>query len=349
MNAFETTRLWILLMAIVLLGAGCQNAGCPGNIGGAEQDYEITGPYEHQNLSVFLIHSPSQDDREFITLDQGLKEGWVKVTEKQQEQVGQLQIENQSDYPLFLQEGDRLQGGKQDRIIIASLVVPAQSGQMTVPAFCIEQGRWVEGERGVSFDGTGNKALAPKATRMAAKFDNSQQDVWQSVLEQKLATAAASLAGSSTSSLNEALESPQVKKISDEFAEALQNVLDDHEDAVGVAIVINGNIEEVNVYPNHSLLKKLYPRLLQSYALQATLDKEKAKDAKPVATDDIARFMNEDKAKSKRKQTIDAGNAVHLFEVENDGNIEAVQAITLYKGVPVHRQVMAAKPSSEKK
>jgi hypothetical protein len=100
MNAFGTIGWWSLAIAVVLLGAGCQRAGSPGNLAGAEQDpvpYEITGPYAHQNLSVFLIHSPSQDDREFITLDQGLKEGWVKVTEKQQEQVGQLQIENQSD------------------------------------------------------------------------------------------------------------------------------------------------------------------------------------------------------------------------------------------------------------
>jgi hypothetical protein len=335
-------------MAVVLLGAGCQGAGCPGNIGGPDQDYEITGPYEHQNLSVFLIHSPSQDDREFITLDQGLKEGWVKVTEKQQEQVGQLQIENQSDYPLFLQEGDRLQGGKQDRIIIASLVVPAQSGQMTVPTFCIEQGRWVEGANGVLFSATANTALAPKATRLAAKFDSDQQNVWQSVHEQKLTTRSAGLAESTNTSLNEALDAPQVKKISDEFAEALQDVLQEHEDAVGVAVVVNGNIEEVNVYPNHSLLKKLYPRLLQSYALQATLEKEKAKDAKPVATTDIAKFMSEDKAKSKRKQTIDAENAV-LFDVNGDGSIDAVQATTLYKGAPVHRQVMAAKPSPEKK
>jgi hypothetical protein len=338
-------------MAVVLLGAGCHRADSPGNLAGAEQDpgsYEITGPYAHQNLSVFLIHSPSQDDREFITLDQGLKEGWVKVTEKQQEQVGQLQIENQSDYPLFLQEGDRLQGGKQDRIIIASLVVPSQSGQMTVPTFCIEQRRWQEGAQGVFFAGTANTALAPKATRAAAKFDNNQQNVWQSVREQKLATVAASLAGSSNSSLNEALDSPQVKKISDEFAQALQDVLQEHEDAVGVAIVINGNIEEVNVYPNHALLSRLYPRLLQSYALQATLEKGKAKDAKPVATADIAKFMSQDKAKSKRKQTINAENAVDLFDVDNDGGIDAAQAITYYKGAAVHRQVMA-KSSSEKK
>ncbi len=141
-NAFP-----ILVMTAVLIAAGCHHAEVPSNSAAVDADggpLEVTGPYAHENLSVFLIHSPNQDEREFITLDQGLKEGCVKVSEKKQQEVGELQIENQSEYPLFLQEGDRLQGGKQDRIIIASLVVPPKSGQMPVPAFCIEQSRWRE-------------------------------------------------------------------------------------------------------------------------------------------------------------------------------------------------------------
>src|SRR5262249_18275521 len=96
-----------------LVAGGCHRAGNSVKFAGNGVDtgpFEITGPYTHENLSVFLLHSPNQDDREFITLDQGLKEGWVKVSEKQKQEVGELQIENQSEYPLFIKEGDRLQG-----------------------------------------------------------------------------------------------------------------------------------------------------------------------------------------------------------------------------------------------
>lgn len=347
MGKASAFRFCSLVLATVAMAAGCQRSGPPGNIAGAEWEggpFEVTGPYAHQNLSVFLIHSPNQDDREFITLDQGLKEGWVKVSEKRQEQVGELQIENQSEYPLFLQEGDRLQGGKQDRIIIASLVVPPQSGQMSVPAFCIEQGRWHEGDRGVLFGYTANAALAPKATRQAAKFDKSQEKVWESVRDQKRAAEGRMLGRMSTSSLNETLDSPEVQKISEEFAQALREVLEDHEDAVGVAIVINGKIEEVNVYPNHSLLEKLYPRLLESYALQATLEKDKAKEAKVVEPADIVKFMTEDKSKPRRQQSINADNTGYMLSSSTE---EA--ATTYYKGGAVHRQVLSkSSPSGEK-
>jgi len=347
MGKSSAFRFCSLVLATAVMATGCQRSGPPDNIAGAEWDggpYEVTGPHSHQNLSVFLIHSPNQDDREFITLDQGLKEGWVKVSEKQHEQVGELQIENQSEYPLFLQEGDRLKGGKQDRIIIASLVVPPQSGQMPVPAFCIEQGRWSEGVTGGNFNYTANAALAPKATRRAAKFVKSQEKVWESVRDQKRAAEFQMLARMSTSSLNETLDSPQVQKISDAFAQALQAVLEDHEDAVGVAIVINGKIEEVNIYPNHSLLKKLYPRLLESYALQATLEKDKAKEAKTVEPADIVKFMTEDKSKPRRQQSINADNTASMVF---DSKEEA--ATTYYKGGAVHRQVLSKQsPSGEK-
>jgi len=75
----------LLILTGVLMAAGCQRAATPGRSAGVNADagpFEITGPYAHENMSVFLIHSPNQDERDFITLDQGLKEGWVKVSEK---------------------------------------------------------------------------------------------------------------------------------------------------------------------------------------------------------------------------------------------------------------------------
>jgi len=260
--------------------------------------------------------------------------------------VGELQIDNQSEYPLFLQEGDRLQGGKQDRIIIASLVVPAKSGQMPVPAFCIEPGRWQTASYGASFASTGNSALAPKSTRIAAKFDKSQQKVWDSVAvaNRSARITMDGVGAMRTSSLNETFDSPQVQKISEEFAKALENVLEDREDAVGVAIVINGNIEEVNIYPNHGLLQKLYPRLLQSYALQATLEKDKAKDSKTLAPDDIAKFMAQEKDKPRRTQAINVDNSASVVEYF-DGDAST----TYYKGEPVHRQVLSKKSATAEK
>src|SRR5262249_15988987 len=114
----------------------------------------------------------------------------------------------------------------------------------------------------------------PRLTKARKKFGRTKQAKRRAVQDGP--------AGNTNSNLNGTLDDPKVKKISAAFAEGLSGVLKERPDAVGVAVAVNGKIEEVNVYPNHQLLGKLYPRLLQSYALQATLEKDKAKDAKEV-------------------------------------------------------------------
>jgi hypothetical protein len=333
--------LWLGgIVAGLLTAAGCQRTlsqveeAITVDLDGTT--YRLSGPHSHDNLVVFLFHADAQDERDFITLDQGLKEGVVTVTEQDREQVQQLQIENRSDSPLFLQEGDRLQGGKQDRTIIASMVIPPASGKMPVPTFCIEQSRWFAGIQGRSFGFTPNPGFAPKEVRAAAKITNNQSAVWDNVAGQKARAHAYNLSENSNSSLNETLDDPRVKKISDEFAEALSGILDDHPDAVGAAIAVNGNIEEINVYPNHKLLSKLLPRLIQSYALEATLEKDKAKDAKDVAAADVVQFIADGKEKANRVQELNGDNSLDVASLENN----KARCITRYKGMPVHRQVI---------
>ena len=91
-------------------------------------DYRVSGPYKHDNLAIYLIHQKDAKNDEYITLDEGLKNGTIVVTEKKNEQVSQLMIQNGSGKPLFIQEGDRLRGGKQDRIVGISMVVPSKKG-----------------------------------------------------------------------------------------------------------------------------------------------------------------------------------------------------------------------------
>src|SRR5260370_13808745 len=145
--------------AILALGGGClallgvavckRALGPPAPSAYSGPEVRITrvsGPYGHDNLAVFLIHADRQDQRDFLTLDEGLGTGRVEITESEQEQVQKLVIDNRSDQPLYLQEGDRIQGGKQDRIVAASLVIAPHNRKQTRPPFCIEQPRWLAGQ-----------------------------------------------------------------------------------------------------------------------------------------------------------------------------------------------------------
>lgn len=313
---------------LVLLFSACASSG-PASIEADGKTFRITGPYSHGNLAVYLLHTASGDDRDFITLDEGLKSGKVTVTEKGEGQVSELILENNADLPLFIQEGDRVKGGKQDRIVGLSFVVPAKSGKRPIPSFCVEQGRWTAGRGGGDFSEVTNAGLASKDVRAAAKVSKSQQEVWKEV--DVINRAAPERIGNrvGSSSVNETLDSPEAKKAVEPFEKALGGILGGRTDVVGVAFALNGKIEEVNIYPGHKLVSKLYPRLLESYALSAVLDKKPGSAPPPAA---LAAFMKEGREKSRRSEEA-VGNRVTICGYEKQ-----VRCQTEFEGKVVHGQ-----------
>ena len=147
----------------------------------APSSVKISGPYVHENLSIFLIHSsaaPAVDP--YVTLEKAMGTGNVVVYETNQ--VNELAVENVSNNPVFIQGGDIVKGGKQDRVITNDFVLPAKSGRVAVSAFCVEQGRWSRrgSESTQSFSAV-RTMLPGKEIKQAAMLDKNQQKVWEEV------------------------------------------------------------------------------------------------------------------------------------------------------------------------
>ena len=103
-------------------------------------DYRVSGPVVHENLAIYLIHGKSAPGTVPLTLDEALAKRVVKVHETGN--VNQLQIENLGSEEVFVQSGDIVKGGQQDRVLSVSLVLPPKSGRINIASFCVEQGRW---------------------------------------------------------------------------------------------------------------------------------------------------------------------------------------------------------------
>ncbi|MGP0092065.1 MAG: ARPP-1 family domain-containing protein [Xanthobacteraceae bacterium] len=100
----------------------------------------VTGPVLYNNLSVYLVHGESASGPVPLTLEEALARGVVNVRETGS--VNQLEIENLGTDAVFAQSGDIVKGGRQDRVLMVSLLLPAQSGRVAIASFCVEQGRW---------------------------------------------------------------------------------------------------------------------------------------------------------------------------------------------------------------
>jgi hypothetical protein len=100
----------------------------------------ISTPTVHENIAVYFVHGQSASGPVPATLQEALARGDVEVVETGN--VRELEIENKGSEPVFVQFGDLVKGGKQDRVLTVSLVLPPKSGRVPIGSYCVEQGRW---------------------------------------------------------------------------------------------------------------------------------------------------------------------------------------------------------------
>ncbi len=236
----------------------------------------IAGPFRHQNLELFFLRGPqSIPDREFIPLHEAFEQQKVVVHETGT--VAELQVENQSDIELFIQAGDVVKGGWQDRTLGVDLVVPAKGGRVSIPAFCVEAGRW--SKRRNESDAVFSKSdstLASKALRLAAKLGKNQAEVWQSVasfqgsmgriLNSQVQSAV------SPSSYQLSMENEMLQKSKNLYANVLKPALKEFPDAVGFVFAINGKPNSADIYGSHDLFRRLWARQLDVAVVEALLE-----------------------------------------------------------------------------
>src|SRR5713101_4360263 len=147
-KTMKNNKLALILGAVLLIVCGgilitgqTKNSNLPKQPETKASDYRLSGPYTHKNLSIFLIHNKTTTrTKSFLTLQEALEQKKVVVYETQS--VNELAIENLSNEEVYVQAGDIVKGGQQDRMLAVDLIVPPSSGKMPIAAFCVEHGRW---------------------------------------------------------------------------------------------------------------------------------------------------------------------------------------------------------------
>ena len=103
---------------------------------------EVDEPVEAGGLQVFALRWRPGEPLNYRTLDDGLAAGLLEVTEVTGGgSVPTLKVTNKGDAPAFLMAGEQLSGGKQNRVLNASILVAPHS-ELPIPVSCVERGRW---------------------------------------------------------------------------------------------------------------------------------------------------------------------------------------------------------------
>jgi hypothetical protein len=128
----------------------------------------ISGPHVHENLAIYFVHGTSAPGPVPLTLAEALEKGAVRVLETGQ--VNALEIENIGAEEVYIQAGDIVKGGKQDRVLTTSLALPPRSGRVAIGSYCVEQGRWAaRGKEDVLAFASARDALPSREAKLAMK------------------------------------------------------------------------------------------------------------------------------------------------------------------------------------
>jgi hypothetical protein len=244
-----------------------------------------------------------------------MAKGTVRVAETGA--VNELKIENLGDEDVFIQSGDIVKGGRQDRVLTVSFVLPRKSGEVPVASYCVEHGRWsARGTENVKeFAGSYNSLpsreakLAMKAPQLTApeggiqgisrnhaldETSTRQRAVWDEVArtQHKLSAGVNESVASpaSATSLELSLENEKLKELRSEYAKALEDKAG-ADDIVGFVFAVNGRINSADVYPSNGLFRKMWGKLLTACVTEAVGERQEAAAAAP-SIDAVRDFLS---------------------------------------------------------
>jgi len=290
-----------------------------------------------------------------LPLTAAVAAGTARVGEVDGGRVSQLRVENRGDALLFAMAGELVSGGRQDRVLNASMLIAPGAGA-TVAVSCVEQHRW-EGGAGRQRHFTPARAAASPAVRStvhgtmitslrtSGRRRTNQQAVWRRVSDtlQRSGTHQATRTGALTGGL-----AHQRGRL-DEYARACAAPA--HQPQIpqlGLALFTPGTpsaglhgFSSLDCFGSPALLDHYASRLVRGAALEALSDAPCATPiAPPDATGNILAALADQRPLVTRPAAGHAPGAQELHYAF-DG---IVASVLCYQGHPVH---LAVTPTDE--
>src|SRR5258708_38472091 len=249
-----------------------------------------------------------------LTMDEAQERQKVVVYETRN--VNELAIESVASEDVFIESGDIVKGGAQDRTLKDDLILPSKSGKVSISSFCVEHGRWTRrgNESVATFNGS-QQSVATKQLKMAVRMKADQREVWDQVAQAQAKLSArvgtAAHAPASPSSFVMTMEAPAVRRSTDGYIQELAGIVNGKSDVVGYAFAIDGKINSADIYASHELFGKLWMKLLRSSSVEAVTEFQPGKKFEPVPITAVKTSLQDaDSGKASAKDLTDRTRVV---------------------------------------
>lgn len=149
----------------------------------------MTRTHKALGMVCLLRENPAPSLSNVWLLEEALRNGAVHITEMGSSgQVPYLQLVHKGDRPVLILNGEELVGGKQNRIVNTTVLVPPAQ-EIIIPVSCMEAGRWhanrsnFEAGQAVfqARSRANHKERVTQNLRFQMKFLSDQHAVWREV------------------------------------------------------------------------------------------------------------------------------------------------------------------------
>ena len=227
---------------------------------------KVGTPTAFRNLTIFPLVDGEGGSADYLTLDEALAQKSAKITEVSEGgSVPELKFVNDGDKPVLLLDGEELIGAKQNRVLNLSILAPACK-TIIIPVSCVEAGRWHH--RSSEFSSAPRVQYAEgRAAKMAQVSESMRHGSYSSDQGKVWADIGAKFgkfrASSPTSAMSDIYEQQSVRL--DDYVRSFAP----SERQAGAVFAIDGRVAGLELFDAPETLRKLFPKLLRSYALDA--------------------------------------------------------------------------------
>lgn len=286
----------------------------------------------YKNLTVFPLYEPlaKANASDYISLDEGLKQGTVVITEKganaprpmvrprtpastrrgqsqsrnvinstaqfqydgNMADVNTLWITNKSGKKLMLLAGEMVVGGQQDRILQKDGLIPSSKKPVNLDVFCVEHGRWTPKSERFSAPKPASASLPAIGGIADPRVRGKAQAARdQSQVWQEVDNSLAkNQTRNGTQTYQANFSSKAVQGNIDQYVRGIEAKFPTGR-AMGAVVSVNGKIVWMDRFANNQTFRKYWPKLLRSYALEGMNALNEPSDKRAPATyEDALRY-----------------------------------------------------------
>lgn len=310
------------------------------------ESVEVAEPSSRGSLQIFGLDWGDGTPLTYTTLDDALQAETLEVTEVDEGgSVPEIKVINKGNTSVFLMAGEQLVGAKQNRVVNASMMVPAK-GELVVPVSCVEQGRW--GYRTRSFRSGGSSSHS-RLRRMMTKDVSAgyrtskrptadQARVWSEV-RGKLGSMGSRSPSGALHQCYEDHEEHMAEMLKGEHGAEFKEEITAPSGCRGVAFAIGGRLAGVDLFDKPETLSKLFPKVVRAYAIDAMEEAGATAEIQKEAVESW--FQSVRKAPSEPFKSPGLGDDIRI-----EGG-EVVGACLVVEECPVHLELFAEEASVE--